>query len=60
MSDEQHKKKQDEKKRLYRQIVQRTSDAFLLERMRLHGFWPKGEPTVAIASNTPGRSAGTR
>lgn len=32
----------DERARLYRQIVQSTSDEFLVERMRMHGFWPAG------------------
>lgn len=34
----------DEKAKLYKQIVRRTSDAFLLDRMRTHGFWPEKEP----------------
>ncbi|NUQ72211.1 MAG: RNA-directed DNA polymerase [Polyangiaceae bacterium] len=34
----------DEKAKLYKEIVRRTSDAFLLDRMRTHGFWPEKEP----------------
>jgi retron-type reverse transcriptase len=34
----------DEKARLYRQLVQQTDEQTLLERMRLHGFWPEGQP----------------
>ncbi len=33
----------NEKARLYRQIVQQTDKQTLLERMRLHGFWPETE-----------------
>jgi retron-type reverse transcriptase len=33
----------DEKTKLYQQIVQNTPDAVVLERMRLHGFWPPGD-----------------
>jgi len=35
-----------DKAKLYRQIVQRSPDWWVLERMRLHGFWPqdKGLP----------------
>jgi len=32
---------QDEKAQLYRRIVQQNSAEQLLERMRIHGFWPK-------------------
>jgi retron-type reverse transcriptase len=34
----------DEKARLYREIVERTTDEELLARMRLHGFWPANLP----------------
>jgi len=34
----------DEKKALYRRIVQKASDDTIARRMREHGFWPKGEP----------------
>jgi retron-type reverse transcriptase len=34
----------DEKAGLYRQLVQQTDEQTLLERMRLHGFWPEGQP----------------
>jgi retron-type reverse transcriptase len=34
----------DEKAKLYRLIVRRTSDALLVEQMRMHGFWPEKEP----------------
>ena len=37
----------DEKARLYREIVQRTTDEQLLARMRLHGFWPANLPLPA-------------
>src|SRR3954468_18835676 len=30
---------ENEKAKLYREIVQQTTDEVLLERMRLHGFW---------------------
>ena len=33
----------DEKARLYREIVEQTSDEQLLERMRLLGFWPENQ-----------------
>ena len=33
-----------DKARLYREIVQQASEATLLERMRLHGFWPANVP----------------
>ncbi len=33
----------DEKARLYREIVQRTNEEQLLERMKLLGFWPKDQ-----------------
>jgi RNA-directed DNA polymerase len=33
----------NDKARLYRQIVQQTDDLTLLERMRLHGFWSEAE-----------------
>jgi retron-type reverse transcriptase len=33
-----------EKARLYREIVQQASEATILERMRLHGFWPANQP----------------
>src|SRR5581483_4987751 len=36
--------KSDEKARLYREIVERTTDEQLLARMRLHGFWPANWP----------------
>ena len=35
---------EDEKKNLYNRLVRQTSLELLLERMRLHGFWPKGAP----------------
>src|SRR5262245_42679328 len=38
---------ENEKAKLYREIVQQTSDQELLQRMRLHGFWPEGEPVPA-------------
>jgi retron-type reverse transcriptase len=34
----------DEKAKLYKQIIRRASDALLLDRMRTHGFWPQKEP----------------
>ena len=34
---------ENEKKKLYKQLIRETSREFLLERMRLHGFWPSGE-----------------
>lgn len=34
---------EDEKIKLYREIIQRTDEHLLLERMRLHGFWPDRE-----------------
>ncbi|MFL5339898.1 MAG: reverse transcriptase family protein [Gemmataceae bacterium] len=34
----------DEKSRLYHEIVRRTSEQVLLERMRLYGFWPANLP----------------
>jgi retron-type reverse transcriptase len=34
----------DEKARLYRQLVQQTDEQTALERMRLHGFWPQRQP----------------
>lgn len=34
----------DAKARLYREIVERTTEEQLLVRMRLHGFWPKNVP----------------
>jgi retron-type reverse transcriptase len=34
---------ESEKAKLYAEIVRRTSDKVLLERMRLLGFWPAGE-----------------
>jgi retron-type reverse transcriptase len=34
----------DEKAKLYKQIIRRASDALLLDRMRTHGFWPEKEP----------------
>jgi retron-type reverse transcriptase len=36
---------ENEKAKLYREIVQQTTDQELLQRMRLHGFWPEREPT---------------
>jgi retron-type reverse transcriptase len=41
----------DEKARLYREIVEQTSDEQLLERMRLLGFWPEhqGLPQDPVA-----------
>jgi retron-type reverse transcriptase len=33
----------DEKAKLYKRIVQQTSEQVLLQRMRIHGFWPRGE-----------------
>jgi retron-type reverse transcriptase len=33
----------DEKARLYKEILERTSDAVMLQRMRVHGFWPQRE-----------------
>lgn len=33
----------DEKARLYQAILDRTSDAVMLQRMRVHGFWPQRE-----------------
>ncbi|MDF1660765.1 MAG: reverse transcriptase domain-containing protein [Planctomycetota bacterium] len=33
----------NEKSQLYKRIVQQTNDWMLLERMRMHGFWPKGQ-----------------
>src|SRR5262245_64057033 len=41
---------ESEKAKLYNEIVRRTSDKVMLERMRLFGFWPAGEglpPTPA-------------
>jgi hypothetical protein len=35
---------EDEKAKLYREIVQRADEQRVLERMRLHGFWPPGVP----------------
>src|SRR5262245_2996516 len=35
---------EDEKAKLYREIVQRADEQRVLERMRLHGFWPPGMP----------------
>src|SRR5262245_51062450 len=35
---------QDEKAKLYREIVQRASPTRILERMKLHGFWPARQP----------------
>ncbi len=35
---------ESEKARLYREIVQRTDDQALLQRMLLHGFWPARQP----------------
>src|SRR5205814_9240672 len=34
---------ESEKAKLYNEIVRRTSDKVMLERMRLIGFWPAGE-----------------
>jgi retron-type reverse transcriptase len=34
----------DEKSKLYRRIVQQTPEHILLQRMRVHGFWPAAEP----------------
>jgi RNA-directed DNA polymerase len=38
---------EDEKAKLYKEIVQRADERTVLERMRLHGFWPadRGLPT---------------
>ena len=33
----------DEKRKLYRQIVMRASEWLMLDRMRVYGFWPMGE-----------------
>lgn len=34
----------DEKAKLYKLIVRRTSEALLLDQMRMHGFWPEKDP----------------
>lgn len=34
----------DEKSKLYRQIVNRVGESLILDRMRVHGFWPEGQP----------------
>jgi len=34
---------ESEKAKLYQRIVRRTPDFILLERMRVHGFWPSGQ-----------------
>ena len=34
---------ESEKAKLYNEIVRRTSEKVMLERMRLYGFWPAGE-----------------
>ena len=44
----------DDKARLYRQIVQQTDEYTLLERMRLHGFWPEG---ASIPQDPPPEAA---
>lgn len=35
---------EDDKAKLYRQVTQRASDALMLDRMKLHGFWPTDAP----------------
>ena len=34
----------DPKRRLYKALLARTDEQLLLDRMRLHGFWPKNQP----------------
>ncbi len=34
----------DEKSKLYKQVIQRASNELMLDRMRMHGFWPQDEP----------------
>jgi len=34
----------DEKVKLYKQIVRQANESLVLERMRVHGFWPSGAP----------------
>src|SRR5437764_4137729 len=36
-----------EKAKIYREIVQQTSEQVLAERMRLYGFWPDRQPLPA-------------
>lgn len=43
----------NEKSRLYKRIVQQSSDWLVLERMRMHGFWPKGQ---ALPEDPPDES----
>jgi ADP-ribosylglycohydrolase/fructose-1,6-bisphosphatase/inositol monophosphatase family enzyme/retron-type reverse transcriptase len=44
----------DEKSRLYKQIVRQTPEFVLLERMRVHGFWPAGH---GLPPDPPGEQA---
>jgi retron-type reverse transcriptase len=44
----------DERARLYRQVVEQTDDEGLLHRMRLHGFWPEHE---ALPQEPPDEAA---
>src|SRR5436853_7665306 len=34
----------NDKARLYRKVIQESDEHTLLERMRLHGFWPESQP----------------
>ena len=43
----------DEKARLYHHLVQQTDEQTLLERMRLHGFWPERQP---LPEEPPGQA----
>ena len=42
---------ESEKAKLYNEIIRRTSDKVMLERMRLLGFWPAGEGLPPIPAD---------
>jgi retron-type reverse transcriptase len=48
---------ENEKAKLYREIVQQTNDQVLLERMRLHGFWGREGLPQEPADETAERTA---
>ena len=39
---------ESEKAKLYKEIVEQASEAMILERMRLHGFWPANQELPAV------------